>query len=65
MGGGGGGGGGGGRRRGEEGGKEEEKERNNISGGKAEGKRPLGRPRLEWVVTIKMNLGEIKWHGIY
>jgi hypothetical protein len=27
--------------------------------GKAEGMRPLGRPR--WVDNIKMDLGEIKW----
>jgi hypothetical protein len=31
---------------------------------KAEGKRPLGRPRLRWVVNIKMDLREIGWGGI-
>jgi hypothetical protein len=29
--------------------------------GKAEGKRPLGRPRRRWVDNIKMYLGEIGW----
>jgi hypothetical protein len=28
--------------------------------GKAEGKRPLGRPRRRWVDNIKMDLGEIE-----
>jgi hypothetical protein len=31
--------------------------------GKAEGKRPLGRPRRRWVENIKMDLGEIGWDG--
>jgi hypothetical protein len=31
--------------------------------GKPEGKRPLGRPRRRWVDNIKMDLGEIGWHG--
>jgi hypothetical protein len=29
--------------------------------GKAEGKRPLGRPRRRWVDNIKMDLLEIGW----
>jgi hypothetical protein len=29
--------------------------------GKAEGKRPLGRPRRRWVDNIKMDLREIGW----
>jgi hypothetical protein len=29
--------------------------------GKAEGKRPLGRPRCRWVNNIKMDLREIVW----
>jgi hypothetical protein len=28
---------------------------------KSEGKRPLGRPRLRWVVNIRMDLGEVGW----
>jgi hypothetical protein len=32
--------------------------------GKAEGKRPLGRPRRRWVDNIKMDLGEIGWDGV-
>jgi hypothetical protein len=32
--------------------------------GKAEGKRPLGRPRRRWVENIKMDLREIAWGGI-
>jgi hypothetical protein len=27
--------------------------------GKLEGKRPLGRPRLRWVVNIRMDLQEV------
>jgi hypothetical protein len=41
----------------------EEKCIQNI-GWKPEGKRPLGRPRCRWVDNIKVNLGEIGWHGI-
>jgi hypothetical protein len=33
--------------------------------GKAEGRRPLGRPRRRWVNNIKMDLREIGWSGIY
>jgi hypothetical protein len=33
-------------------------------GGKAEGKRPLGRPRRRWVDNIKMDLREIGWDGM-
>jgi hypothetical protein len=32
--------------------------------GKAEGKRPLGRPRRRWVNNIKMDLGEIGWGDV-
>jgi hypothetical protein len=34
-------------------------------GGKAKRKKPLGRPRHAWVDNIKMDLGEIKWGGVY
>jgi hypothetical protein len=32
--------------------------------GKPEGKRPLGRPRCEWVDNIKIDLREIRWDGM-
>jgi hypothetical protein len=32
--------------------------------GKAEGERPLGRPRRMWVNNVKMDLREIGWVGI-
>jgi hypothetical protein len=32
--------------------------------GKAEGKRPLGRPRRRWLDNIKMDLREIEWGGM-
>ena len=37
--------------------------------GKPEGKRPLGRPRLRWVVNIRMDLQEVRcgyvdWIGL-
>jgi hypothetical protein len=32
--------------------------------GKAEGKRPLGRPRRRWVDNIEMDLRDIVWGGI-
>jgi hypothetical protein len=32
--------------------------------GKPEGKRPLERPRREWVDNIKMDLIEIGWSGL-
>jgi hypothetical protein len=32
--------------------------------GKAEGKRPLGRTRLRWVDSIKMDLREIGWDEV-
>jgi hypothetical protein len=32
--------------------------------GKAEGKRPLGRPRRRWVDNIKIDLREIEWDGM-
>ena len=31
--------------------------------GKTEGKRPLGRPRLRWEDTIKMDLQAVGWGG--
>jgi hypothetical protein len=31
--------------------------------GKPEGKRPLRRPRLKWVDSIKIDLREIGWDG--
>jgi hypothetical protein len=37
----------------------EEEERVQIIGGKAKGKRPLGRPRRRWVNNIRMDLGEV------
>jgi hypothetical protein len=30
-----------------------------------EGKRPVGRPRCRWVDNIKMNLGQMRWGGVY
>jgi hypothetical protein len=43
-----------------------EKTRNayRILVGKAEGKRPLGRPRRRWVDNIKMDLKDIRWDGM-
>jgi hypothetical protein len=35
-----------------------------IFGGKLEGKRPLGRPRLRWEDNIKMDFQEIGWGGM-
>jgi hypothetical protein len=32
--------------------------------GKPEGKRPLGRPRLRWVDSIKMNLRGVRWDSM-
>jgi hypothetical protein len=32
--------------------------------GKAEGKRPLGKPRRRWVDNIKIDLREIGWDGM-
>jgi hypothetical protein len=32
--------------------------------GKAEGKRPLGRPRRKWVDNIRMDLGEVGWGDV-
>jgi hypothetical protein len=31
---------------------------------KAEGKRPLGRPKSRWVDDIKTDLGDIRWGGM-
>jgi hypothetical protein len=33
--------------------------------GKAEGRRPLVRPRCRWADNIKMDLGEIGWGGVH
>jgi hypothetical protein len=41
-----------------------EEERVLIIGGKAEGKRPLGRPRRRWVDNIRMDLGEFGWGDV-
>jgi hypothetical protein len=41
-----------------------EKELVYIIGGKARGKRPLGRPRRRWVDNIRMNLGEVGWGDV-
>jgi hypothetical protein len=32
--------------------------------GKAEGKRPVGRPRRRWVDSIKIDLRETDWDGM-
>jgi hypothetical protein len=32
--------------------------------GKAEGKRPLGRPRHMWIDNIKIGLGGVDWIGL-
>jgi hypothetical protein len=32
--------------------------------GKPEGKRPLGRPRLRWMDSIKIDFREIGWDGM-
>jgi hypothetical protein len=32
--------------------------------GKAEGKRPLGRPRRRWEDNMKMDLQEVVWKGM-
>jgi hypothetical protein len=32
--------------------------------GKAEGQRPLGRPRYRWVDSTKIDLREIGWDGM-
>jgi hypothetical protein len=31
---------------------------------KPEGKRPLGRPRRDWVDDIKMDIREIEWNSM-
>jgi hypothetical protein len=33
----------------------------NVSVGKPEGKRPLGKPRRRWEDGFRMDLGEIGW----
>jgi hypothetical protein len=43
----------------------ERRDANRILGGRAEGRRPLGRPKLRWEDKIKMDLGEVGWgHGL-
>jgi hypothetical protein len=42
----------------------EEKNAYRILMGKAEGKRPLVRPRHRWVDNIKMDLREKGWDGV-
>jgi hypothetical protein len=42
---------------------------NRILGGKPEGKKPLGRPRLRWKENIKVDLQEVEcggmdWNGL-
>ena len=37
----------------------EEREVHRVLVGKPEGRRPLGRPRLRWVVNIRMDLQEV------
>jgi hypothetical protein len=44
-------------------GREEECVGYRILVGKAERKRPVGRPSHRWVDNIKMDLGEIGWDG--
>jgi hypothetical protein len=40
-----------------------ERNAHRILVGKPEGKRPLGRPRCQWVDNIKMDLRELEWGG--
>jgi hypothetical protein len=42
----------------------EERNAYRILVGKAEGKRPPGRPRIRWVDNIKIHLREIGWSGM-
>jgi hypothetical protein len=35
-----------------------------VSGGKLEGKRPVGSPRHRWEYNNKMNLRKIKWESM-
>jgi hypothetical protein len=35
-----------------------------ITGGKARGKEPLGRPSYTWVDNIRMDLGEVGWGDV-
>jgi hypothetical protein len=41
-----------------------EEDRLYIIGRKAEGKRPLGRPRRRWVDKIRIDLGEVGWGDV-
>jgi hypothetical protein len=43
---------------------EEKKNAYRILVGKPERKRPLGRPRLRWLDSIKQELRELGWHGV-
>jgi hypothetical protein len=42
----------------------EKKDAYRLLVGKAEGKRPLGRPRRRWVYNIRMDLGEAGWSDV-
>jgi hypothetical protein len=41
-----------------------EEERIWVIGGKARGKRPLGRRRRWWVDNIRLDLGEVGWGDV-
>jgi hypothetical protein len=43
---------------------EEKKNAYRLLVGKAEGKRPLGRPRRRWMDNIRMDLGEVGWGDV-
>jgi hypothetical protein len=36
----------------------------NISVGKPEGKKPLGRPRRRWKDNVRMDISERGWEGV-
>jgi hypothetical protein len=42
----------------------EERNVHKILVGKAEGKRPLGRPKHRWEDRIRMDVTEIGWRGV-
>jgi hypothetical protein len=41
-----------------------EEKRLEVIGRKAEGRRPLGRPRRRWVDNIRTDLGEVGWGDV-
>jgi hypothetical protein len=43
---------------------EEKEECLQVTGGRARGKEPIGRPRRGWVDNIRMGLEEIGWSGV-